>query len=119
MTPRKEPTNADLLREFKTVKDMQISQGKDISILMNWKVAEDAYRAALAKVKSDEEQSKFQGLRDGELKKRTELIKQMGIVIMLVIAILYAYAATHGIKTPWDDYALLCRTLTAKRLWPA
>lgn len=100
MTPRKEPTNADLLREIKGVKDMQSSQGKDIGILMNWKVAEDAYRAALAKVKGDEETAHYQVLRDSELKKRTEIFKQIGIIAGIVIAILYAYVATHGIKTP-------------------
>lgn len=96
----KEPTNGDLLKEIKGVKDMQIAQSKDVTVLMNWKIQEDAYRAALAKVKSDEEQAKYQGLRDGEIKRRTEIMKQIGIVLALIVAILYAYAATHGIKTP-------------------
>lgn len=96
----KQPSNSDILRAVKEVKDMQTSQAKDINILMNWKIAEDAYRAALAKVKSEDEQSKYTGLRDNELKKRTELIKQIGIVVGLIVAILYAYAVTHGIKTP-------------------
>lgn len=77
---------------------MQNSQAKEIGILMNWKIAEDAYRAALKQVKSDDEQSKYNGLRDNEIKKRTELIKQIGIIAGIVIAILYAYAAMHGIK---------------------
>lgn len=98
MTPKKQPTNADLLTELKAVKDMQAVQGKDISTLMNWKVAEDAYRAALKQVKVDEEDAKFTSLRDGELKKRTEILKQIGIIAAIIIAILYAYAATHGIK---------------------
>jgi hypothetical protein len=96
----KQPSNSDILKAVKQLKDMQVAQAKDIGILMNWKIAEDAYRAALAKVKSDDEQSKYQGLRDNELKKRTELIKQAGIVVALIIAILYAYATTHGVKTP-------------------
>lgn len=98
MAPRKQPTNADLLKEFKVIKDMQIAQAKDINILMQAKVAEDAYRAALKQVKDDEETAKYTNLRDGELKKRTEILKQIGIIAGIIIAILYAYASTHGIK---------------------
>lgn len=96
----KQPSNSDILKAVKAVKELQVSQAKEIGILMNWKLQEDAYRAALAKVKSEEEESKYQGLRDNEIKKRTELIKQIGIVAALIIAILYAYATTHGVKTP-------------------
>lgn len=96
----KEPTNSDLLKEIKGVKDMQMSQAKDISHLMNWKLQEDAYKAALKQVKHEEDQAKIAGMRDGDFKRRTEIMKQAGIVLALIIAILYAYAATHGIKTP-------------------
>lgn len=86
-----EPTNADIL---KAVSDMS---GR-IQALENWKLQEDAYRAALARVKDEEAKERSNKLTTDEAKKRTELMKQAGIVLGLIIAILYAYMATKGIQ---------------------
>lgn len=88
-----EPTNAELLKEIKGL-------GDRLLILEDWKRNEDAYRAALAKVKAEEKEQKSSAQSDEIAKRRTEIMKQVGIVLALVIAILYAYAASKGIATP-------------------
>lgn len=85
-----QPTNADILKE---IRDMSAR----VLILESWKTNEDAYRAALAQIKLDQENDRFTGLRDGELKRRTEVMKQIGIILGLIVVILYAYTSTHGI----------------------
>lgn len=95
---KQQPTNSDLMKEIREVKSMQTSQGDRISTLELWKVSEDAYRAALARVKDEEEDNKFRKLRDGELSKRSEVLKQVGIILGLITAILYAYLSTKGIR---------------------
>lgn len=89
----KEPTNAELLKELKEF-------GQRLLILEDWKRNEDAYRAALAKVKSEEKENKQSEQSDEMIKRRTEIMKQVGIVLALLIAILYAYASSRGIATP-------------------
>lgn len=98
MAERRNPTNSDLLKGINEVKAVQKTQDGRIGALELWKVSEDAYRAALAKVKREEEESQYTRLRDGELRKRTEVFKQIGIIAGIIIAILYAYSATHGIR---------------------
>lgn len=88
-----EPTNADIIKEVRTISDRLL-------IIEDWKRNEDAYRAALAKVKSEESSAKKEARDDDAAKRRTEIMKQVGIVLGLVVAILYAYAATKGIATP-------------------
>lgn len=90
MPSNKNPTNADLLKELKLM-------SQRIDVLEQWKVSEDAYRAALKQIKRDDEESKYTKLRDGELSSRTDIWKQVMIVLGLVIAGLYAYLATKGI----------------------
>lgn len=87
----REPTNADIL---KAVGDVS---GR-VTDLENWKLQEDAYRAALARIKDEEASDKMNNLKTDEAKRRTEIMKQLGIVLGLIIAILYAYMATKGIK---------------------
>lgn len=88
--PNIEPSNAEILNAIKGVSDRVI-------VLEDWKRNEDAYRAALAKVKSEEQEAKVSSQADDFAKRRTEIMKQVGIVLGLVAAILYAYAATKGI----------------------
>lgn len=85
-----EPTSSEIIQSIKGVSDRVI-------ILEDWKRNEDAYRAALAKVKDEEQQSRTTGEADAFAKRRTEIMKQVGIVLGLLAAILYAYAATKGI----------------------
>lgn len=86
-----EPTNADILKAVSDMSDR-------VRTLENWKLQEDAYRAALARVKDEEAKERSNKLTTDEAKKRTELMKQAGIVLGLIIAILYAYMATKGIQ---------------------
>lgn len=88
-----EPTNADIIKEVRSISDRLL-------ILEDWKRNEDAYRAALAKVKSEEKETKSEAAASEYAKRRTEIMKQVGIVLGLIVAILYAYAATKGIATP-------------------
>lgn len=88
--PTKNPSNSDILKELKTM-------NQRIDVLEQWKVSEDAYRAALKQIKRDDEESKYTNLRDKELTSRTDIWKQVMIVLGLIIAGLYAYLATKGI----------------------
>lgn len=85
-----EPTNTEILNEIRGI-------SARLLIIEDWKRNEDAYRAALAKVKSEEQQQKADSRSDDFAKRRTEIMKQVGIVLGLIAAILYAYAATKGI----------------------
>jgi hypothetical protein len=91
--PGKEPSNTEILNELRDI-------GKRLGDLERWKISEDAYRAALAQVKRDEKEANHDAIAAEAITKRTELFKQAGIVLGLIAAILYAYAATKGITTP-------------------
>lgn len=95
MTTKKEPSNSELIKE---VRDMYTGLDGRVVHLENWKRNEDAYRAALSQVKNEELQDKTQTRADADSRRRTEILKQIGIVLGLIIAILYAYMATKGIK---------------------
>lgn len=85
-----EPTLGDVLKEVQGF-------GNRLAVLENWKISEDAYRAALAQVKNEERQAKNDNNSAEVNKRRLEILKQVGIVLALIAAILYAYAATKGI----------------------
>lgn len=87
-----EPTNAELDQEIKAIDNRVLT-------LEDWKRDEDAYRAAVARVKAEEATDRNRRASDSETKKRTEIMKQVGIILALITAILYAYASTHGVKT--------------------
>lgn len=91
--PDKQPTNAEILQE------VQAMSGR-LLVIEDWKRSEDAYRAALAQVKAEEKESKTTSQNDDFMKRRTEIMKQVGIVLGLIAAILYAYASTRGVPTP-------------------
>lgn len=87
----KQPTNSVLLRELKDIKDMQLSQAKDIDMLKNWKIAEDAAKAAVAKYKQDE-QVKLD--RDGKRK----LIRDVGAFLSVLTILIWSiveYLGSH------------------------
>lgn len=90
--PNKQPTNADILSELKDL-------GKRVLVVEDWKRSEEAYRAALAQVKAEEKAAKSEAGNDEYMKRRTEIMKQIGIILGLVVLILSAYAATKGIST--------------------
>lgn len=88
-----EPTLSDVLDEVQKMNNRVV-------VLENWKVNEDAYRAALARVKEEEAKEKQEKSHDILLQRRTEIMKQVGIVLGLITVILYAYMATNGIQAP-------------------
>lgn len=89
----KEPTNKELAKEVKSLHERLLP-------LEDWKRSEDAYRAALAQVKAEEKESKGEARAEDMAKQWKGILKQAGIVLGLVAAILYAYAASKGISTP-------------------
>lgn len=82
----KNPTNADILAELKDMNYRIIN-------LETWKIAEDAARKAIRDYKTSE----YNAHKDTETKEWVKVAKQVGIVLGIVIAILYAYAATKGL----------------------
>lgn len=96
----RQPPNSEILKAVKEVKDMQAAQAREIKVLTDWKQHEDAYRAALKQVKDEEAQEKTTGQKDSDFQKRTEIMKQVGIVLALIIALLSAYGIAHGVRVP-------------------
>lgn len=79
----RQPTNSDILKELR---DMSVR----ISSLETWRLAQDAYKEALAQVKKDEKLAKDES-------RRSDIYKQVMIILGLLVAILTAMASTRGI----------------------
>jgi hypothetical protein len=96
------PKNTALLKEIhddiKEVKQMQKTQGSDIQKLKDWKLAEDAYKRAITQVRREDQQQKTDTLRNQETSLIIDILKKFGPILTIIGAILYAYAAQHGIK---------------------
>lgn len=90
----KKATLDDVLAEVKEIKQMQVAQGKDIETALAWQRAEDAYRAALAKVRQEDRQA----TQDATSKAWLKVVKELYPILVIVAAILYAYAQAHGVK---------------------
>jgi hypothetical protein len=93
----KSPTNADLgvkldaaLQEIKNMSNRLVA-------IEQWKLAEDAYKAALLQVRAEDRETKTNRLKSDEGKAWLNILKQAGIILGIVAAILYAYAAQRGI----------------------
>lgn len=69
-----------------------------IGALEQWKIAEDAARAAVKEYREGEEKSRINSLKHREAKAWMDILKQVGIILGIVTAILYAYASTRGIN---------------------
>lgn len=91
MAQKQTPTNSDLLREIREVRDMQISQGQHIDTLLRWKEAQDIAKSAVDEYKRQEQSDRFD-------RQKKEILKQVGIVLGLVATVLYVYLQTKGIK---------------------
>lgn len=79
----RQPTNSDILKELR---DMS---GR-ISSLETWRTAQDAYKEALAQVKRDEKLAKDES-------RKSDIYKQVMIILGLLVAILTTAASTRGI----------------------
>jgi hypothetical protein len=79
--------------DIKVVKNMQLAQGQDIEGLKKWKIAEDAYRAALLQVRNEEKEK----LAETAQKAWIKILKEVYPIIGILGAILYAYANSKGI----------------------
>lgn len=90
MTDPIKPTNRDILKAIREVKDMQIAQGKDIDGLLDWKKGLDIAKSAVEEYKRAEEKTR-------EARQKREIWKQVGIVLGLISAVLYVYLETRGV----------------------
>lgn len=77
---------------------IQKEQGTRINAVEYWQMMRDAHEAAMKDVRSEEETRRFNTLRDGEAKKRTDLYGKAIYVLGLLGVALYAYLATKGIR---------------------
>ena len=73
---------------------MQIAQSKDIEMLKNWKIAEDAAKAAITEYRKDQELAN----RGRKEKTKYELYKQAAYVLGIIGMMLYAYLSLKGGK---------------------
>ena len=78
----KQPTNYELLQEFQTMNSR-------VSSLENWRIASDAYKTALVEVRKEDKAKSDQ-------EKKSEIFKQVTIILGLIIAILTTVAAANG-----------------------
>jgi hypothetical protein len=88
---KRNPTNFDLLTEIR-------SMNTRIAALESWKIAEDAAKKAVADYVQKEETQRMANLEVHKSREWIALLKQAGVVLGIVISILYAYAATKGIR---------------------
>lgn len=85
------PTNLDdILSEIRIM-------NQRIGALEQWKIASDAATAAVEKYKADEATASRNRLASNEAKSKTEVFKQVGYILALGGAILYAVAASKGL----------------------
>lgn len=91
MAEKKNPTNLDILKELQVM-------GQRISALEQWKIADDAAKAAVREYRREEERGIRDGLQNRQAKTWTEVGKQLAVVLGIIATILYAIAATRGIK---------------------
>lgn len=87
----------EVLKELKAIKDMQLAQENRLANIEQWKIAEDAYRAALKQVRGDEKQRKKDKQDDEVSKAWLKVLKEIYPILLTIGAILYFYASSHGI----------------------
>lgn len=85
--PKKSPTNADLAEEIRDLKKMVSPLLADVAVLKDWKMAEDAYKAARLQLKEEEREDT-----------RDQVWRQTGKILGLVVLALGAYLAGKGIQ---------------------
>lgn len=83
--PKSQPTNADILKEVR-------SMNNRIAALEQWKQGTEIARAAVEEYKKEE-----QSIRDS--RQRREIMKQVGVVLSLMAAILYVYLESRRVKS--------------------
>lgn len=88
--PKKNPTNADLFRQNGELSRQLNGMNNRVLALEEWKRGLDIAKQAVTEYKNDEQQR-----RDANQKR--EVIKQVGIVLALIAAVLYVYLEAHGI----------------------
>lgn len=91
---KKSPTASDLSKKLDASLAEMKAMRTDVNALMQWKLQEDAYRAALKRVRDEERESTQEQTSVAWLK----VIKQLYPILAILAAILYAYAQTRGIK---------------------
>jgi hypothetical protein len=86
----KNPTNGDILRKLESMDNTLQATVKDVTILKDWHLSETAARQAVEEYRKEQQAG-------AKNKAWMEIAKQVGIVLSIVIAILYAYASSKGL----------------------
>lgn len=93
MTPPKPPSNTEVMAELKDLKKLVTPLINDVTVLKDWKMQEDAYKAARATIQQEENEK----VKGTELSARAELIKGLGKLVGLLVIGVGAYLAGKGL----------------------
>jgi hypothetical protein len=91
---KRNPTNYDLLKEIKEIKAMYADLDGRMNLQEAWKRDEDAYDKALSRVYTENKDKTADQVSKAWLK----VLKEVYPILVVITAILYFYASTHGIK---------------------
>lgn len=100
MTTQKQPTNQDLLKEIRTMNDTLLQQDGRLGAIEHRHELIDVGKEAVAKYKREEDEERRNKVKDGIANTQLKTWHVLLAIALVVSAILYAYAAGHGIKTP-------------------
>lgn len=92
MADKGQPTNADLLREFKRMSDTMGIMDSRISSLEKWKIAYDAAKEAVAEYKA-QENSEGRGKPTNSINK--ELVKSLLIALGIISTLVAGWVAAQ------------------------
>jgi hypothetical protein len=84
----------EVLKELKEIKAMYKALDDRLRIVEAANLAEAAYRAALKQVRVDDKEK----LEEQTSKAWLRILKEVYPILVILTAILYFYASTHGIK---------------------
>lgn len=87
----KNPTNSDIMKKLDSMDGRLI-------VVENWRRETEIAKKAVEEYQAEQDRKQKAKLETKKTKETTELIKQIGVVVAIIIAILYAWAATNGIK---------------------
>lgn len=91
------PTNADLLKEIRAIRGEQNKMRSDLDVVIEWKRGLEIGKAAVDEYKRQQSDEQRQKLESRAARSKTEVLKQLGYILALGGAILYAFAASRGI----------------------
>jgi hypothetical protein len=87
------PQYKEVLKELKEIKAMYVDLDGRMSVQEQWKIAEDAYKAALSQVYNENKEKTDEQVSKAWLR----VLKEVYPILAILGAILYAVAASKGI----------------------